>query len=264
MLGLRDGYHFLPDGMSMNETWIAPAIFGSLSVASVGAMLLSPRMAVRHRDDDTNTVVRLFANIFVVMSSLVFGLMINSAKNTYESIDTSVHSFSTNIILLDRALRTYGLMGKEARDTLHDYVVHALANPAAADVRRPDDGGRALDAVGDAITAIQPADDFHQNLLIDIRQQYHRLVEQRWSIVGNAEGAIPMPLIALLVAWLTLIFASFGYRAPLNAVVTISFLVGASLIATAFYLVLDMDVPFEGTIQISDAPLRRALAELQP
>jgi len=247
----------------MTEVWIAVIILGCLSTASVGAMVLSPKMPARHRDDDTNAVVRLIANIFVVMSSLVFGLMINSAKNTYESIDTSVHAFSTNIILLDRSLRTYGLTGEEARKRLQQYLVHAVSNPARADMTKPDDAGRALDAVGNALLSIQPSDDFHQSLLLDIRQQYHRLVEQRWGIVENAEGAIPMPLIALLAAWLTLIFGSFGYRAPANAVVTASFLVGASLIATAFYLVLDMDIPFHGAIQISDAPLRRALAEVK-
>lgn len=33
---------------------------------------LVPKLAVHHRDEDTNTVVRLVANIFVVMTSLVF------------------------------------------------------------------------------------------------------------------------------------------------------------------------------------------------
>jgi len=71
-------------------------------------------------------------------------------------------------------------------------------------------------------------------------------------------------LIAMLVAWLTLIFAGLGYRAPPNGVTISLFLVSTFLIAASFYLVLDMDVPFDGPIQISDAPLRRALAEMHP
>jgi hypothetical protein len=252
----------LSEGALMNHVWIAAIIFGCLSTASIGAMLLSPKMHLRHRDDETSAVVRLIANIFVVMSSLVFGLMINSAKNTYESIDDNLHAFSTNVILLDRSLRTYGLAGKETRDRIRDYLQHAINNPARADMAMPDNAGRALDAVGDALLSIEPRDQFHQTLLLDINQQYRRVVEQRWGIVENAEGAIPRPLIALVAAWLTLIFASFGYRAPANAVVVTSFIVGASLIATAFYLVLDMDIPFQGVIQISDTPLRRALAEV--
>jgi len=247
----------------MNEVWVAVTIFVCLSLASLGAMFVSPKMLARHRDDDTNGVIRLIANIFVVMSSLVFSLMINSAKNSYENIDSSVHAFSTNIILLDRSLRAYGLSGVSARERLHAYLEYAVANPARADMTKPDDAGRALDAVGDALLSIQPDGDFHQTLLIDARQQYHRLIEQRWAIVEGAEGVIPMPLIVLLTAWLTLIFASFGYRAPQHGVVIGSFVIAACLIAAAFYLVLDMDIPFHGPIQISDEPLRRALAELQ-
>ena len=72
-----------------------------------------------------------------------------------------------------------------------------------------------------------------------------------------------MPIIALMVAWLLLVFASFGYRAPCNVVVATSLIVSAALIAGAIYLILDMDVPFAGPIQVSPAPLQRAIAELR-
>ncbi|WP_255263658.1 hypothetical protein [Pseudomonas aegrilactucae] len=62
---------------------------------------------------------------------------------------------------------------------------------------------------------------------------------------------------------MTLIFASFGYRAPRNPMVIGMFSVSSLLIAASVYLVLDMNVPFHGPIQISDQPLRRALAEMQ-
>ncbi len=247
----------------MNELFIALGIFLILASASLGAMYVSPKMPDRHRDDDTNSVVRLVANIFVVMSSLVFGLMINSAKTTFESLDAGVHAYATNIILIDRALRTYGLAGKDARDKLLTYLEHAVTNPARADTTKPDEAGQALDALGDSLLLIQLSSGFRQDLLSDIRQQYHRLVEQRWGIIGSAEGSIPMPIVGILAAWLTLIFASFGYRAPQNVVPIVSFIVAAGLISTAFYLVLDMDIPFHGPIQISDAPLRRALMEVR-
>lgn len=62
----------------MNSLWIALAIFGCLVAASLLMMQWHPKLAAQHRDDETNSVIRLVANIFVVMTSLVFGLMINS------------------------------------------------------------------------------------------------------------------------------------------------------------------------------------------
>ncbi|TIT63102.1 MAG: DUF4239 domain-containing protein, partial [Mesorhizobium sp.] len=41
------------------------------------------------------------------------------------------------------------------------------------------------------------------------------------------------------------------------------FIVSAALVAAALYLIMDMDIPFSGPIQISPAPLQRALAELK-
>ena len=67
----------------------------------------------------------------------------------------------------------------------------------------------------------------------------------------------------MLVAWLMLIFASFGFRAPRNVVVVASFLVASALMAAAVYLIIDMDSPFGGPIQVSAAPLERAVAEMQ-
>lgn len=249
----------------MIEAWVAAVVFTCLLGASLMAMFISQVLPARHRDDDTANVVRLIANIFVVMTSLVFSLMINSAKNTYAGIDTNVHAFGTNLIILDRTLRNYGLGGVDARGKLAAYVEEAIAHPVRPDdasANRPDVAGHKLDALGDALAAIKPVDSYHEAVLVDARQQYQRLVEQRWAIIEQSEGDIPRPIVAMLIAWLTLIFGSFGYRAPRNAIVATSFTVAALLIAGAFYLVLDMNVPFAGTIQISDAPLRRALAEM--
>lgn len=250
----------------MNAFWIALGIFACLVSASLLMMHWCPKLPAHHRDDDTNTVVRLVANIFVVMTSLVFGLMINSAKNTFESIDASFHGYATSLIIFDRTLRSYGDAAQDTRGRLLAYVERAVENPYRGDEalqHRNSEAAQYLDYIGKSLTGIKPPDRFHETMLQDIRQQYHSLIEQRWRIVEQSEGAIPGPLIGMLVAWLALIFASFGYRAPRNSMVVGMFVASSMLIAASVYLVLDMDIPFHGPIQISDEPLRRALAVMQ-
>ena len=250
----------------MREIIVSGSVFICLVVASIGTMLAYPRLPARHREEETNNVVRLVANIFVVMTSLAFGLMINSSKNTFAGIDDSVHSFATELILLDRTLRTYGLEGADTRQALIRYVQNALAHPQRIEdpmLQSDHSSEMALNAVGDSLAVITPSDPGHVALWNDARQQYKTIVERRWSIVEQSEGVIPMPLVFMLIAWLTLIFASFGFRAPNNIIVMSMFLVAGFLISSSIYLVLDMDIPFAGMIQISDAPLRRALAEMQ-
>ena len=80
---------------------------------------------------------------------------------------------------------------------------------------------------------------------------------------NQARGWVAWVLGVLLTVWLVLIFASFGYRAPQNIVVIGIIILAAALISGALYLILDMDVPFSGPIQVSPAPLQRAIAEMQ-
>lgn len=250
----------------MNSLAIGILVFVLLSGASLGALYLSPRLPARHRDTDTETVVRLVAGIFTLMTSLVFGLMINSAKGTYETINSDVHAYATQLIILDRTLRHYGLPAEQSRQRLIAYAEEAIASPArAADAMtdRPDSAGRALDALGDTLAAIDPADDYYGTLAADARSQYRTIVESRWRLIEQSEGTIPTEIVFMLLAWLTLVFAGFGYRAPPNAVVITMFVGSSMLLGASFYLVLDMNVPFSGPIQVSDIPLHRALAEMK-
>ena len=99
-------------------------------------------------------------------------------------------------------------------------------------------------------------------MLRDLRQQFQSIVKLRWIIVEQSDGNIPVPMVVMVATWLVLIFGSFGYRAPRNVTVVSSLLVAAFLMSGTVYLVLDMDIPFNGIIHVSDMPLRRMVAEL--
>ncbi len=73
---------------------------------------------------------------------------------------------------------------------------------------------------------------------------------------------IPRLFLAILLFWVTIIFISFGLFARPNATLIASLFVCALSVSGAVYLILDMDRPFEGLIQVSSAPLRDALAHL--
>ncbi|MCV3209433.1 DUF4239 domain-containing protein [Mesorhizobium sp. YC-39] len=250
----------------MHEALVGVAVFVCLAGASLVSLAICDKLPSHHRRDDTNDVVRLTANLFVVMTSLVLGLMINSAKNTFESIDHNVHAYATELILLDRVLKQYGPETEPVRQPLIAYV-QRVVDASSPSQPTPIVANRLsellLTEIGNRLSAIVPPDAAHVSLLQDIRERLEKVLEMRWVLVEQSEGQIPRPLIIMLVAWLMLIFGSFGFRAPRNAIVIGSFVLAAALIACALYLILDMDVPFSGPIQISPAPLQRALAEMK-
>lgn len=248
----------------MNEVRIAVFVFICLLGASLGALFCYQRLPEHQRLDDTQKVLHLISNIFVVLTSLVLGLMITSAKTRFDAVNQDVHSYATKLILLDRMLLLYGPEAGDARQKLLVYTERA------ADGRWTAEGGlsdqtsqKLLEDVGIRIRAIEPSRDPQLSIWNDIREQYREVLELRWSLVEQAEGSLPRPLMLMVVAWLVLIFATFGFRAPRNPVVVTGFIAAAALIGGAIYLIVDMDAPFEGPIQVSAAPLQRALTEMR-
>lgn len=250
----------------MHEALVAAAIFLCLVAASIGTLVVSERLPARYREDETHNAVRHVASIFVVTTSLLLGLLLNSAKSTFEAVDRNVHAFATDLVLLDRSLRNYGPEAQVVRQRLAAYVRQAVQGTWPADGSSVLDDRAAehlLDDVGNALAAIRPSDSMRAELWREAQTKLQDVVKRRWVLIEESEGTIPTAFLVMLVAWLALVFASFGYRAPRNPVVVTTLVVAALLIATSIYLILDMDVAFSGPIQISPAPLQRAEEQLR-
>lgn len=250
----------------MYELPVAFLIFVCLVAAAMACLLMYEKLPPRHRQEDTHSVVKSAASLFVVMTSLVMGLMINSTKNTFEAIDHNVHTFATELILLDKTLREYGPDTKDTRQRLLAYVQRALDATWPTDGAPLIDDGQAERLLADveaSLEAIRPTGAERIAVWRDARLRLQKVVELRWALVEQSEGNIPTPLIVMLVTWLMLIFASFGYRAPRNGIVVATVVAAAALIAGSIYLVLDMNMPFSGPIQVSPAPMQRAIAYMQ-
>jgi len=58
------------------------------------------------------------------------------------------------------------------------------------------------------------------------------------------------------------VFVSAGLFAPPNATVIIALMLAALSVSGAIFLILELDMAFDGMIQISQSPMRNALVHL--
>jgi hypothetical protein len=250
----------------VNELLAAFLIFLCLMAASLGCMALHKKLPLRHRDEETHSVIKLTAGVFVVTTSLMLGLLINSAKNKFEANDSTLHAYATELILLDRSLRRYGPEAAETRQHLQSVVKSALASIWSADGKAVIDDDvteRLLDEAENSLNAMKARDAERAELWLHAKQHLLKVIELRWNLIENSHSELPTPLIIMMVGWLMLIFASFGFRAPPNPVVMTMFVVSGLLISSSLYLTMDMDTPFSGPMQVSPAPMQRALEVIQ-
>jgi uncharacterized membrane protein len=240
---------------------VAVLAFLSMMGAALLGLFSKTRLPSEHLQDDTRIAIGLVAYLFVMMTSLVLGLMMNSAKNTFDTNNRDIRTLATELILLDRTMRALGPEAEDARRHVVEYVQVSLKG---ANILEEDPQAEAsLEAAGTSLRTIRVSDEQKLALWNDARQLYRQVVRQRWVVIDQYGGTIPPLLITMVILWLAIIFASFGFRAPRNTVMTASFFLAALLISAALYLILDMDTPSSSMTQASNIPLQRALEQLQ-
>src|SRR2546421_455697 len=65
-----------------------------------------------------------------------------------------------------------------------------------------------------------------------------------------------------LISWIAIIAMSAGLFAPRNGTVIVTLMLAALSVAGAIFLTLELDMPFDGVIQISQKPMYNALIHL--
>ena len=76
------------------------------------------------------------------------------------------------------------------------------------------------------------------------------LARMRSLLLEQTGGSIPIPFLVVLVFWLVIIFVGFGLFAPANPTVISVLLVCALSAAGAIFLIVELDRPLEGLIQL--------------
>src|SRR5262245_13758395 len=90
-----------------------------------------------------------------------------------------------------------------------------------------------------------------------------KIGETRWLLVQQLGQGTPKAFLALLVFWLTLLFASFGLFAPRNLISGATLTLCALAVAGAIGMILELEKGFGGLVHISPQPMRQAAKALK-
>ncbi len=248
-------------------------IIASLLVAlcifagGIAGLFLHRVLPASHMTRETQEVVRLGIGMISVLSSLVLGLLIATAKGSYDTTDRAVQSYAAELALLNETLRDYGGDAGVPRDLLRAYTERLLRDIWPAGGAAPDLGdgqaGVLMEHVREQIRALKPVDDGQKWLRDQALVINMELLRQRWLLIGEQGASVSPVVLGMLICWITVIFVSFGMNAPRNATVAAAFLICALTIGGAIFLILEMDRPLDGVLQISSQPLREVLGRMR-
>jgi hypothetical protein len=243
-------------------------VFACVSGGALSGMILRRALPEHHLTSESRDVVKLGTGLVATMAALVLSLLIASAKTSYEAERAGLERMSATVILLGSILAHFGTDGVEARDVLRRAVATTLerrwsANEARSPGIDAPEANRFTRALYDAVQAITPHSDAQRSMIAQAQQLTLEIRRTRWLLIEEEhESSIPMPFLVVLAFWLTFLFVSFGLHAPPNATVVATLLLCALSVSGAIFLILELDHPFDGLMQLSSTPLRDALARL--
>src|SRR5205814_10587752 len=123
-------------GETRNRTKLDIFIMSSMTIGLICAgcmfggallgLLLNRLLPEHHLRDNSKDTVKLAAGMIATLGALVLGLLVGSAKSSFDATNTAITQSGAKIILLDRVLANYGPETKDAREQLRRAVAAGI------------------------------------------------------------------------------------------------------------------------------------------
>jgi hypothetical protein len=251
----------------MKPLLISLLVFALILGGALAGVVVRPLLSQEHLHPDSRDVVKMATGLIGTLTALVLGLLIASAKSSFDQKTNQVRQMTATVILLDDLLAQYGSEATPVRSLLRlsipplaNRVWHEEQLPTGKPVRF-ESNAESL-AFENGLERLSPNNDAQRSLQSRAVQAFTEGAQTRLQLFAQAGGSIPVPFLVILVFWLSAIFVSFTLFARANLVVMASLFVCALSFSCAIFLVLELDNPFTGLMGISSATLRSALLPL--
>ena len=218
-----------------------------------------------HTQAESKDILMTSAGMMATLVALIIGLLVSSAKGSYDVTNSSIIQGGAKIITLDYYLFRYGSEAKEVRELVRQATIvgieHIWPNETrqGADLAKMEAATEMAD-VYNKIRELLPQNDSQKYLQSQALQIGVDMMQSRRMLIEQSQTNLPRIFLVVLTFWLTVLFALFGLLAPRNRTAKSALFVSALSVSAAIFLILELNQPLEGIIKVSSAPLQKALS----
>lgn len=241
----------------------AAVAFAFILASAIGGAFLRTRLPERHVSGDSKDVIKLSIALVATMSALVLALLFASTRTSFERTSGLVSRLTADITELDRVLKHYGPEAQPVRNALRAEIQPMIdsiwRDEAIARGVKFEEGKAPEEEVLFMLEDLQPTNAKQRALRTRAIQVSSDLAQTQLSLFAQPTDSISNTFLIVLIVWLMFIFGIFSMSAPLNP--TLFVVIGICILcaSAAFYLILELGLPFGGLMQLSNEPLRTAL-----
>lgn len=121
----------------MGSLEISGIIFACVFGGTLLGIILRAVLPEQHLTSESKDVVKLGMGLIGTMTALVLGLMIASAKSSFDTQRAGVAQLAGNVIIIDRALAHYGPEATNVREMLRASAADLLVRTWPGENRSP-------------------------------------------------------------------------------------------------------------------------------
>ena len=217
-----------------------------------------------HLSPESRDTVKLAMGLVATMSALLLGLLVSSAKTSYDTTRIQVMQVASKFALVDRVLGIYGPQAAEVRGELHALIEESIRQTWQGDTTIPAQW-RPNYEVGNAfyvaLLRLEARDDTERTLKAQAVNLILELGQLRSLMRVESTPSLSKPMLIVVVLWLVTIFLSFSLVAPPNTTANFALFVSALCTVGAVFLILELNRPFAGLMRISSEPMLTVLRQ---
>jgi hypothetical protein len=234
-----------------------------LAGAYIGSWLRE-RLPEHHLNQESAAVVRTGVGLISTMAALILGLLISTAKIAYDSTATEVNKITAELVLVDQLLGQYGSDAGAAREALRGAAKLVAQSMWTGEDRLsgafvPTEAAAKLSMALQSLPNQTETEHYRRKQIDDA---VTRISQSRLRIFAESGAQLPLPFLAILIFWLTTIFASYSLFGQMNPTAIAFVFLFALSSSGALFLIAELNTPFQGILQLPRATIEGVLAPL--
>jgi hypothetical protein len=221
----------------------------------------------RHMSAGSRDMIGAVIGLLSLLLALVLGTLVGSAYGFFATQKGDIELLCARSLELDLAFRQYGPETQPLREALRDSMheaLDAIRGDSAAYQRHFELGGymSKFEQWNQMLSSLSPRSPAQTALISSIGADSEVFQQTRLLMSLQLASPISWPLIVIVVSWAMLLFFGFGVTSGLNPTSLGALAFGSFAVASAIFLILELNEPFSGLFRVPTAPIERALAAL--
>jgi hypothetical protein len=226
-------------------------------------MQLQKLLPEDHMTSGSREMIGAVMGLITLLLALVLGTLVGSAYGFYAVQKSNIETLGARSIQLDMALEQYGPEAAPIRQGLQAAIkgaYDAVWNAGAAS-KPPELAAYLpeLKSLNASIASLSPKTPMQTALLPTIGVNAGIIEQTRLLMSLQLASSVSWPLLEIVVSWAMLLFCGFGILSRLNATSVVAVLVGAFAVASAIFLILELNEPFRGLFRIPGASVEQTI-----